>query len=156
MAPVELWICGRRSACAPVVCTLPIACWRARATRLPKHALWAGTCTLPLFGPCRIGRRPSGEEGGMHRQTVAKLVARGDLSSRGQGTWGSLDRDEVVALGVARREAEDRRHRERVARRPRGRSGQPPERAESGEGEEHHPPGLRIGNPGVCGEQEQP
>src|SRR6185436_12495702 len=87
-----------------------------------------GTQTWPPVGTFSWPRtRPAGEEGGMHRQTVAKLVARGDLSSRGQGTWGSLDRDEVVALGVARREAEDRRHRERVARRPRGRSGQPPE-----------------------------
>jgi hypothetical protein len=53
---------------------------------------------------------------GVHPQTVAKMVARGDLTSRGQGVRGSLDRDEVLALGVARREAAERRQREREAR----------------------------------------
>ena len=63
----------------------------------------------------------------MHRQTVAKLVARGDLSSRGQGVRGSLDRDEVLALRVTRREAVDRREAEREARRQRASTGQPPD-----------------------------
>ena len=52
----------------------------------------------------------------VHPQTVAKMVARGDLNSRGQsGVRGSLDRDEVLALAVARREAAKRRQREREA-----------------------------------------
>src|SRR4051794_31456102 len=56
------------------------------------------------------------------------LVARGELSSRGQGKWGSLDRDEVLAVGVARREAADRVRREREARASRReRAGQPPD-----------------------------
>ena len=39
---------------------------------------------------------------GVHPQTVANMVARGDLTSRGQsGVRGSLDRDEVLALAAA-------------------------------------------------------
>jgi len=53
---------------------------------------------------------------GVRPQTVARMVARGDLTSRGEGVWGSLERDEVLALGVARREAAQRRQREREAR----------------------------------------
>ena len=65
---------------------------------------------------------------GVHKQTVAKMVARGELSSRGQGTWGSLDRDEVLAVGVARREAADRVQRKRSARASRrDRAEQPPD-----------------------------
>ena len=52
---------------------------------------------------------------GVHPQTVAKMVARGELTSRGQGVRGSLDRDEVLALAVARRGAAERRQRERDA-----------------------------------------
>ncbi len=64
---------------------------------------------------------------GVHPQTVAKMVARGELTSRGQGVRGSLDRDEVRALGVARRDAADWREAERVALRRRVRTGEPPD-----------------------------
>lgn len=54
---------------------------------------------------------------GVHPQTVAKMVARGDLTSRGQsGVLGSLDRDEVLALRAARRKSGDWRACERDAR----------------------------------------
>jgi len=52
----------------------------------------------------------------VHPQTVAKMLPPGDLTSHGRsGVRGSLDRDEVLALGVARREAAERRQREREA-----------------------------------------
>ena len=59
--------------------------------------------------PVWITQPQAAEILGVHPQTVAKMVARGDLTSRGQGVRGSLDRDEVLALGVARREAAERR-----------------------------------------------
>jgi len=47
--------------------------------------------------------------------TVAEMVARGDLTSRGpSGVLGSVDRAEVIALHVVRLKAE-RRRRERAA-----------------------------------------
>ena len=53
----------------------------------------------------------------VHPQTVAKMVARPDLTSRGQsGVLGSLDRDEVLALSAARCRAGDRQARDREAR----------------------------------------
>jgi len=53
----------------------------------------------------------------VHPQTVAKMVARGDLTSRGQwDVLGSLDRDDVLRLRDARREAAARRQRDREAR----------------------------------------
>ena len=66
----------------------------------------------------------------MHPQTVAKMVARGDLTSRGpSGVLGSLDRDEVLALSAARREAAEQQQRQRDAResRPRVSTEQPPD-----------------------------
>ena len=55
---------------------------------------------------------------GVHPQTVAKMVARGDLVSRGQaGVLGSLDRDDVVRLRDARMQAAAQRKRKRLAAR---------------------------------------
>ena len=46
---------------------------------------------------------------GCHVSLIGKLVAKGELPSRGQGVRGSLDHDEVFALTVARREVAVRR-----------------------------------------------
>ena len=67
---------------------------------------------------------------GVHPQTVAKMVARGELTSRGpSGLMGSLDRDEVLAVSVARRGAAERKRRERETRAGRQRisTEQPPD-----------------------------
>lgn len=86
---------------------------------------------LPLsMRHVRITRPEAAEILDVHPQTVAKMVARGDLTSHARSrVRGSLDRDEALALAVPRKEAAERRQREREAapsRRPTG-TAQPPD-----------------------------
>ena len=53
----------------------------------------------------------------VHPQTVAKMIVREDLTSRGQsGVFGSLDRDEVLAVKGCWPRAEEQQQREWKAR----------------------------------------
>ena len=61
--PVEPGICGRGSACTPLRLHSPYRMLAGESYPARKRGLWAGTCTLPLFGPREIGRRPAGGGG---------------------------------------------------------------------------------------------